>query len=174
MNNSYKKVYYLTEAGMIAAIYAILTYLGTVLNFSFGIMQFRISEALTILPIFTPAAIPGLAIGCLISNIASPFGLLDMIVGSLATLLAAILTRKLRNVCTVKKIPILSILSPVIVNAMFVPLVIALSSGASSAITIYTLGFCSIGISELLSCFILGIPLIYVLRKGNLYCKIFK
>ena len=63
---------YLAQAGMIAAIYAALTYLAMVFNLAYGSIQFRFSEALTILPIFTPAAVPGLAIGCLIGNLASP------------------------------------------------------------------------------------------------------
>ena len=62
---------YLAQAGMIAAIYAALTYLAMALNLAYGSIQFRFSEALTILPIFTPAAVPGLAIGCLIGNLAS-------------------------------------------------------------------------------------------------------
>lgn len=66
---------YLAQAGMIAAIYAALTYLAMALNLAYGSIQFRFSEALTILPIFTPAAVPGLAIGCLIGNLASPYPL---------------------------------------------------------------------------------------------------
>ena len=106
---------YLAQAGMIAAIYAALTYLAMLFNLAYGSIQFRFSEALTILPIFTPAAIPGLAIGCLIGNLASPYPL-DLIFGTAASLIAALLTRAVRHV-RVKKIPVLAPLPPVLVNA---------------------------------------------------------
>ena len=88
---------YLAQAGMIAAIYAALTYLAMALNLAYGSIQFRFSEALTILPIFTPAAVPGLAIGCLIGNLASPYPL-DLVFGTAASLIAALLTRAVRKV----------------------------------------------------------------------------
>ena len=75
---------YLAQAGMIAAIYAALTYLAMAFNLAYGSIQFRFSEALTILPVFTPAAVPGLAIGCLIGNLASPYPL-DLIFGTAAS-----------------------------------------------------------------------------------------
>lgn len=86
---------YLIQAAVIAAVYAILT---VVLSpISYGPIQFRLSEALTILPAFTPAAVPGLFIGCLIANLMSPVGLVDIICGSAATLIAAFISYKLRK-----------------------------------------------------------------------------
>lgn len=94
---------YLAQAGMIAAIYAALTYLAMALNLAYGSIQFRFSEALTILPIFTPAAVPGLAIGCLIGNLASPYPL-DLVFGTAASLIAALLTRRCAR-CGLKTCP---------------------------------------------------------------------
>ena len=95
MKTQSKNVQYLTLGAMIAAAYTVLTLLAAALNLAYGEVQFRFSEALTILPVFTPAAIPGLALGCLLSNLWSGFGVADMVFGTLATLLAAIATRML-------------------------------------------------------------------------------
>ena len=84
----------LVESAMIAAIYLVLTFASRLLGIADGAVQFRLSEALpTVLPVFTPAAIPGLTIGCLFANLGSPFGIADIISGTLATLFAALLTR---------------------------------------------------------------------------------
>ena len=85
-------VRFLVEAAVIAALYTVLTYLAVAMNLAYGPIQFRFSEALTILPVFTPAAIPGLALGCFLSNLASPLGIVDWVFGTLATLLAAMLS----------------------------------------------------------------------------------
>ena len=77
---------FLIQAAVIAAVYATLTII--LMPFSYGVMQVRVSEALTILPFFTPAAIPGLFVGCIISNMVGPYGLMDMVIGSGATLIA--------------------------------------------------------------------------------------
>lgn len=92
-----QKLRYLVQGAMIAAIYTVLTLLAALWGLAYGPVQFRFSEALTILPVFTPAAIPGLTVGCLLSNIFSGYGIYDMVFGTLATLLAAAGTRLLRN-----------------------------------------------------------------------------
>ena len=109
----------LAQGAMIAAIYTVLTLLAATMNLAYGPVQFRFSEALTILPMFTPAAVPGLTIGCLLSNIFSGYGAADMIFGTLATLLAAISTRMLRTV-RIKDIPWLAPLPPVLFNAVII------------------------------------------------------
>ena len=91
MKKMKKSTVYTVQGALIAAVYAALTY--AVAPLSFGATQFRISEALTILPVFTPAAIPGLAIGCVIANIGSPFGPIDIVLGTLATLLSDLVQR---------------------------------------------------------------------------------
>jgi uncharacterized membrane protein len=94
---NHKKALFITQAAIIAAIYTVLV---VVFNyFSFGPIQFRIAEALTVLPYFTPAAIPGVTLGCFLSAVLTPgVHILDMIFGSLATLVAAFLTYKLRYI----------------------------------------------------------------------------
>ena len=90
-----KKVTFLTQAAMIAAIYVVLTFVFA--HISFGEVQIRIAEMLTVLPVFTPAAIPGLFVGCLIGNITGGAMLPDVIFGSIATLIGAVGTYFLRN-----------------------------------------------------------------------------
>lgn len=113
----------LAKAGIVAAVYTALT---LALNpLGFGAVQVRLSETLTILPVYMPAAIPGLTVGCFLSNLiglsmgANPAGAWDLLFGTLATLLAALLTRSLRRV-RIKSLPVLSTLPPVIVNALVV------------------------------------------------------
>ena len=119
----------LAQAGLIAAMYAALTLLLPAP--SFGIVQCRISEMLTILAVFTPSAIPGLAVGCLVSNLvglgmgANPAGAWDLLFGPLATLAAALLTWRLRNL-RVKGVPVLASLPPVVINAVVVGLELTL------------------------------------------------
>ena len=111
------KVLFMAQAAMIAAIYVVLTLLGA--SFSYGEVQVRISEALTILPVFTPAAVPGVFLGCLISNILGGCILPDIIFGSLATLIGAVFTWMLRN-----KSKYLAPLPPIIANMIVVPFVL--------------------------------------------------
>ncbi|MDK2934486.1 MAG: hypothetical protein PWP27_2296 [Clostridiales bacterium] len=111
-----KSTKFLVQAALIAAIYAVLTI--SLAPFSYGIMQVRISEALTVLPFFTPAAIPGLFIGCLIANIYGGLGIIDIVFGSLATLIAAVLSYLLRKQKFLVPIP------PIIVNAVVVGIIL--------------------------------------------------
>lgn len=96
----------IVQAAMIAALYVVLTYLASILGLASYVVQVRFSEALTILPYFTPAAIPGLFIGCLLSNILTGCAVPDIIFGSLATLFAAVLTYKLRRFKWMAPIPL--------------------------------------------------------------------
>jgi len=161
---------FIAQAAMIAAIYVALTIAGGAL--SFIPIQFRISEALCILPIFTPAAIPGLVIGCFIANFGSPYGLIDILGGSFATLLAVIVTRQLRNI-TFKGIPYLAPLPAVIFNALIVGayLVIAVEGG-SPVFSAFTFAAfipiaISVGIGQLVVCYGLGLPLAMALKKSG-------
>ena len=145
----------IARAAIIAALYAALTVL--IIPGSYGIMQFRVSEALTVLPVFTPAAIPGLFIGCLVANIVSPVGLIDMVIGSAATLIAAVATYYLRD-----KNRLLALLPPVIVNAAMVGM---------ELYYFYNVGFplyaCMlwVGLGEAGVCYLLGYPLSLLLDK---------
>ena len=138
-------------SGIIAALYAGLTIL--LQAFSFGAIQVRVSEAMTLLPLLTPAAIPGLAVGCLIANlICSTWQ--DWVFGTLATLIAAILTRKLR------KNIYLAAAMPVLANALIIGPMLYWMFGGSWLLNILTVGF-----GEAVACYALGIPLIKSLEK---------
>lgn len=167
-----KKIVVMAQSAMIAAIYAAATYLCAVFAIAYGNIQFRFSEALTILSVFTPAAIPGLTIGCIIANISSPFGIWDIIFGSLATLLAAITARALRNI-RFRDFPFLSLIMPVIFNALIVgaELTYLLPTDKAKLVTfvIYAL---EVAAGELAVCIAGGIPLYYAIRKSRVFDRL--
>lgn len=153
-----QRLKYITEAACIAAVYAALTYLGGFFGLSYGPIQIRFSEALTVLPIFTPAAIPGLTVGCFIANIGS-FNLLDMVFGTLATLIAAMLTYFLRNI-KFKKLPLLALLPPVIINAVIIGLEIAFFFLPKSfSFYGFLISALEVGLGQIIACYGLGLPL---------------
>lgn len=158
----------LAQGAMIAAIYALTTYLSAVFGVAYGPVQIRFSEALTVLPCLTPAAIPGLAVGCLIANTASPYGIWDLILGTGATLLAAVLTRLTRNI-TIKDIPVVSLLMPVICNALIIgaEVTFCLSSEAESAGFLLSAG--QIALGEAGACILLGIPVFLAFKKSRIF-----
>lgn len=163
---------FLTESAVIAAIYVVMTFVSASLNLAYNAVQFRVSEVLTILPIFTPAAVPGLAIGCFISNLSSPLGPVDWVFGTGATLLAAVITRMLREV-EIKNIPLLAMLSPVIVNAVIIGFEIAclstddLFAVSNLDMTVFLASMVSVGIGQLVVCVGFGIPMYLSLKKLN-------
>lgn len=152
-----KNVLFITQAAMIAALYVILTYLAAALGISSGVIQVRFSEALTILPFFTPAAIPGVFIGCLISNMLTGACLLDIIFGSLTTLVAAIISYKIRKFKYAVCIP------PIVGNTLVIPLILRYGYGMTDdAIPFMML---TVGAGEVISCGILGCALLSALYK---------
>lgn len=157
-----KSILFMTQAAMIAAIYVVLTILFA--PFGFGEIQVRIAEALTILPFFTPAAIPGLFIGCLIGNMIGGAILPDIIFGSLATLIGAFFTYLLR-----RKNRCLAPLPPIIANVLVIPFVLRYAYGVPLPIPFMML---TVGIGEIISCGVLGMLLLSALRKYQ--HKIFK
>ncbi|MDD3402329.1 MAG: QueT transporter family protein [Hespellia sp.] len=152
---SNNKVLFMAQAAMIAAIYVVLTVVFAPL--SFGEVQVRFAEALTILPFFTPAAIPGLFIGCLIGNIFGGAILPDIIFGSLATLAGAIVTYALRN-----RSKFLAPVGPIVANTIVVPLVLRYAYGVTLPIWMMCL---SVGVGEVLSCGVLGMIVLFALKK---------
>lgn len=150
-----KNVLFMTHAAMIAAIYVVLTYIFA--PFSFGEVQVRIAEALTILPVFTPAAIPGLFTGCLIGNILGGAILPDIIFGSLATLIGAVFTYILRD-----QNKLLAVLPPILSNTVIVPFVLKLGYGVNLPIPFMML---TVGIGEIIGCGVLGLVLYSALSK---------
>ena len=149
-----KKVQRISYAAMIAAVYVVLTFVFA--PFSFGEIQVRISEALTILPVFTPAAVPGLFVGCLLGNMLGGAALPDIIFGSLATLAGAIGTRALRNAN-----PFLAPIPPIAANTLIVPFVLRYAYGVNLPIPLMMLTVCA---GEVISCGVLGMILYYILR----------
>ena len=170
--NTSTNVRFLVQAAMIAALYTALTLVAIMLNWAFGPVQFRFSEAMTVLPMFTPAAIPGLAVGCFLSNVWSNMGVMDMIFGTLATLLAAVATRAARHV-RVKGIPVLAPLPPVVCNALIVGLEITLVSPGGFLWPAFLANALSVGAGELVVCYVLGLPLAILLDRLDAENKLF-
>ena len=149
----------LARAGMIAAIYAALTLIFAPI--SFNAVQFRISEAMTVLPILLPETVPGLAVGCLVANILGGAALPDVIGGTLATLIAAILTRTLR------KKPVLAMASPVVINGLIVGPLVYFCYEYQSVFSLGALGFTvfTVALGEAVVVAVLGTLLIKALPK---------
>ena len=161
-----------------AALYTLLTYLASLLNLAYGPVQFRISEAMTLLPVLTPAAVPGLIIGCFLSNLWSPLGVVDLLFGTLATGLSAIWSRSLRRY-RLKGLQVLSALPPVVCNAVIVGLEIACLSDAGFSLQSFSwVAFfssaASVGLGELVICLVLGVPLVTVLERSGAAKRIFE
>ncbi len=151
----------LVQAAMIAALYVVLTYIANAMGLASSAIQIRFSEALTILPYFTPAAIPGLFVGCFLSNILTGCAIPDIIFGSIATLIGALLTRRLRKYKWLAPVP------PILANTLIVPFVLLYAYGIQPL----WLSFITVGIGEVISCGVLGILLLIVLEKyrGSLF-----
>lgn len=158
-----KKTKYLTQAAMIAAIYVVLV--EAFKPFAHGVMQVRIAEAMTILPYFTSAAVPGLTIGVLISNIIGPYGTLDMVFGTLASFIAAYLSYKMPKKLLVP-------LPPVLVNAVIIGLMLyyILLGTVDEMALLPIMGW--VGLGQAIACYGLGYPLMKILEKYDE--KIFK
>lgn len=153
--NKQNQVTLLVHAAMIAALYVVLTFIANALGLASSAVQIRFSEALTILPYFTPAAIPGLFAGCLLSNILTGCALPDIIFGSLATLIGAVFTRKLRKYKWLAPVP------AVLANALIIPLVLFYAYG----IRPLWFSFVTVTVGEIISCEVLGMILLFSLQK---------
>lgn len=149
-----KKVLFTVHAAAIAAIYVVLTVVFAPI--SFGEVQIRFAEALTVLPYFTPAAIPGLFIGCIIGNFMGGAIPVDIICGSLATLIGALVSYKLRKTKYLVPIP------PILANTIIVPFVLYYGYGINLPIPFMML---TVGAGEVLSCGVLGLIVLFALDK---------
>ncbi len=150
----------LTHSAMIAALYVVLSFLARLFGLDSGVIQVRFSESLCILPVFTPAAIPGLFAGCLLYNILSGAMVWDVIFGSIATLIGAIFTRRLRTHRYLATLP------PILSNAMIIPFVLTYAYGIPGGIPYFML---TVGIGEVISCGILGFLLYSLLKKHPIF-----
>lgn len=153
MKDNRKNQLYLVHGAMIAAIYVALTV--SLMPISYGPIQFRVSEALCVLPYFTPAAVPGLFVGCLVSNLAGGLALMDVICGSLATLIGAVGSWYLRKHKWCVCIP------PIVANTIIVPWVLRYAYGAEDMIPFMML---TVGIGEILAIGVLGNMLLSALN----------
>ncbi len=150
------KVLFISQGAVIAALYVALTHLSNMAGLASGAIQIRLSEALTILPVFTPAAIPGLFIGCLISNLSTGCIPWDIAGGSLATLIGALGTYALR------KYPYAASVPPILSNMAIVPLVLAYAYQFEGTIPYFML---TVGIGEVICCGVMGTILMTALKK---------
>lgn len=164
--NTRTPIRFTVTAAMIAAIYAVLTL--CISPLAYGPIQFRFSEIMIMLAATTPAAIPGLTIGCALANLSSPYGLLDILCGSGATLLAALFAYLVRRVRW-KEIPLLSPLGAVVFNALIVGLVIKITSDTP---VLYIAAAAEVGLGELAVCYVAGIPFWLLLKKSGVLGKI--
>ena len=154
----------LATAGVVGAAYAALALFGSIFGVTYGPIQCRFSEALCVLPFLFPETAWGLGIGCLIANVFSPYGLLDIVVGSCATFLAALLTAR----CQKKW---LAPLPPVVLNMLLVGAMLAYEeAGASAAFgSVFLFNAATVGIGEAIACYGLGMLLLYALEKSRFF-----
>ena len=167
-----KKVKYLCHAAIIAALYVVLTIFISAFNLASGAIQVRISEALTILPFFTPAAIPGLFVGCLISNLITGCAPYDVLFGSIATLIGALGTYLLANCFKHNKTSAyLAPVPPILSNTIIVPFILAYVYAIEDSIPFLML---TVGVGEVISCGIIGLILLKVIDRNNTLKELFQ
>lgn len=154
-----QKITYLVHAALIAALYVVLTLLANFFDLASHAVQVRFSEALTVLPFFTAAAIPGLCAGCFLSNVLTGCALPDIIFGTAATLIGAVFTRLLRRNKWLAPLP------PILANTLIVPFVLLYAYGMKPL----WLSFLTVGLGEIISCGILGLLLLNTLQKYRKY-----
>ena len=157
---------HITTAALIGGIYVAMSYFGNIFGLTYGPVQCRFSEALTVLPYLNPLAVWGLFVGCVLSNILSPYGALDLIFGSLATLLAGLLTARCKNKW-------LAPLSPVICNGILVGGLISYQEvGFTAAFGGTFLFNTQWSVDELdEKCYVLGLPLLTLMDKAKVFGK---
>lgn len=150
------RVQFISQGAIIAALYVALTHFSNMAGLASGAVQIRLAEALTILPVFTPAAIPGLFVGCLIANLSTGCIPWDIVGGSMATLIGAVGTFLLR------KHPYAAVTPPILANMIIVPFVLAYAYQFSGTIPYFML---TVGAGEVICCGLLGILLLKALQK---------
>lgn len=164
MKTQSSRIIYITQAALIAAIYTVLTMIAAGFDLASGAIQVRFSEALTIMPFFTPAAIPGLTIGCLLSNLLTGCALPDIIFGSLATFLGAVGSYALRRNRWLCALP------PIISNMLIIPFILTYAYHIPGGIPLFML---TVGTGELISCMGLGQILLQALLpfRGRIFVQ---
>lgn len=153
-NQKEETVYFMVQGAAIAALYVVLT--GLVAPVAFGPVQFRVSEALCVLPYFTAAAVPGVTLGCLLSNLLYGAAMLDVIFGTLATLIGAVISYQLRKQKWLVCVP------PILSNTIIIPWVLRYAYGSEDLIPFAML---TVGIGEVLAIGVVGNVLLVALEK---------
>ncbi len=151
-----KKIRFLTKAALIAALYTVLTLVASFMGLDKGVFQLRFSEMLTVLPAFIPAAAPGLFVGCLISNMITGAAIWDVVFGSLATLIGAVLTYLLRRWKFLSSVP------PILANSLIMPPVIIAVYGTALPYPLVLLG---VFVGETVCAGVLGLTVIGIMKK---------
>ena len=154
----------LTRAAIIAAAYCALSLVSSALSLAYGPVQLRFSEALCVLPFLMPEAVWGLFVGCLLTNVLSPYGLLDLIFGSAATLLAALLSTRCKTLVG-------AAVPPILCNAVLVGALLSWEVGgtAESFGTLFVYNAATVGAGEAAVCLVLGLPLLRILEKYKIH-----
>ncbi len=161
----------LVFGALVAAAYVVLTYVSSAFGLAYGPLQFRLSEALTVLPIFSPYSVYGLIIGCALSNLSSPLGLIDIIFGTLATAIAGVLCRKTRNI-KIKGFPLLSFLMPVLANGLVVAgEIMLLAPEGEASVWLYLLNFAQIAVGEAAVLTVFGTAIYCFAKKQKIFEK---
>lgn len=160
---------FITQAAVIAALYVALTYISSAMGLAYNSVQFRLSEILTVLPVFTPAAIPGLTLGCFLANISSPFGIIDILCGTLATFLASVVTYAVRNI-TLKGLPVLATIPPVLFNAVIIGLEIWYLDGKTPEI--FFISALQVAAGQAVMCIIAGLVFVRAVKNTRLFERI--
>ena len=155
-----KRVKFICHAAIIAALYVLLTYLAAIMKLSSGVIQIRFSEALCILPYFSAAAVPGVTVGCLLANTLTGCAPLDILFGTIATLIGAVLARMLRKYKWL--VPLPSVLS----NMAIIPPVLMYVYGAEES---YPFLLLTVGIGEIISIYGIGMLLLFALKKRRIW-----
>lgn len=164
-----------TIIAMIAAVYTVVSV--ALAPITYGNIQVRIAEALTLLPIIYPPAIWGVTLGCALTNLVGAMtgmnilGFMDVFVGTFATFLAAVCTYRLRNI-EFKGLPLLAAFMPVLFNAIIIGLELAVVFFPAAITSGFIISALEVGFGELVSCFVIGIPLIKVLAKTKIFKEI--
>lgn len=161
----------LVKIALIAALYSVVSLV--LAPFSFGNIQVRVAEGLTLLPLISPLAIFGLALGCFITNFVGVMmginilGMMDVFIGTFATLLAAILTYRLRNI-TVKGFPFLSSFMPIVINAIIIGAELAYVFAPEFTFTYFAIFALEVGLGQTIAVYVIGLPILNALKKRNI------
>lgn len=161
MNETSSRTMYITTAGLIAALYVVLTFVANALGLASGAVQLRFSEALTILPVFTGAAVPGLFVGCMLANLLTGCAFWDIVFGSIATLLGALGTRYIG-----RRYPITAPVFPILANMAIVPIVLQQVYGSTDS---YPFLLFTVGLGEFISCGLFGGLLYQALKRSHVF-----